>query len=202
LLEGETLLPEPQQARSRRTREAVLQAALRSFEARGYEAATVDEIARLAEIAVGGFYLHFRSKRQALLVLMDRLIGELATLGASQGVALGTRSARTAVEMLVRVALRVDMKYFGALRAWQEAILRDDELARLQTQIEAWTTARVIAMLGALAKAPNFRRDVDPATLARVLNALFWRLTEMRAGADEAVIRSTIGVVTHSVLSD
>lgn len=202
LLAAESLAPEPQQERSRRTRESLLQAALSSFQQRGYDATTVDEIARVARVAVGGFYLHFTSKRQALLVLMDRLIVELAALGLPEGVTFDAESARIAVVMLVRTALRLDMKYLGAYRAWQEAILRDDGLAKLHAEIDAWTTGRIVAMLEIIARAPNVRRDIDPKTLATILNALFWRLTEMRAGEEEIVLRGTIAVVTHAIFID
>jgi len=46
----------PQQARSRRTREQILEAAVTCFEKRGYEETTTAEIARRARIAVGTCY--------------------------------------------------------------------------------------------------------------------------------------------------
>src|SRR5437764_12820647 len=76
LLAGQHFPAPPQQERSRRKREALLQSALVLFAERGYEQTSIEDIAHQAGVAVGGFYQHFASKRQILLVLMDRLLQE------------------------------------------------------------------------------------------------------------------------------
>jgi AcrR family transcriptional regulator len=203
LLAGESLPAAPRQERSRKTRAALLRAALACFEANGYEAATIEEIARRAKVAVGAFYLHFRSKRQALLVLMDALLAELATVDIPVDVARAPGGgAKAVVVAVVRRALRVDMKYLGAYRAWHEAVLLDPELAALHAQIDAWTIRRVVGMLQIVANAPNARPQPDVLATARIFNALFWRLTEMRAGEEEAVVQATIAVLTHALFTD
>ena len=190
--------PPPRQERSRRNRDALLDATLATFAERGYEASTIEEIGRRAGVATGGFYLHFRSKRQALLVLMDRLLGELAALEPTPR----SSDAEAAVVTLVREALRVDIAYMGAYRAWREAVLGDAELAERHASIDAWTTARVAALLERVRAAPNARRDVEPAVLARILNALFWRLTELRATDEAAILQSVTALVVHAVFVD
>ena len=74
LLAGEDLPPEPQQKRSLENRVQLKIAALALFGEKGFERTSVEEIARRANLAVGGFYLHYRSKRQLLLALMDDLL--------------------------------------------------------------------------------------------------------------------------------
>ena len=51
--------------RRRATEARLLDAALATFVARGYDAATTGEMARTADVAAGTFYLHFRDKRAA-----------------------------------------------------------------------------------------------------------------------------------------
>lgn len=51
--------------RKERTRERLLDAALTVFLARGYDGATTTEMARVADLGAGTFYLHFRDKRAA-----------------------------------------------------------------------------------------------------------------------------------------
>jgi AcrR family transcriptional regulator len=64
LLDGEDLPPEPLQNRSREKRTRLKAAGLALFREKGYERTSIDEIARKAHLAVGGFYQHFGSKRQ------------------------------------------------------------------------------------------------------------------------------------------
>lgn len=52
-------------------RERIFAAALRIFSQRGFETATVEEIAREANVGKGTIYLHFRSKEELLHYLMD-----------------------------------------------------------------------------------------------------------------------------------
>ncbi|MEN8181618.1 MAG: TetR/AcrR family transcriptional regulator [Myxococcota bacterium] len=68
----------PQQARSRRTREKILQTALACFEEHGYDETTTAAIARRARIAVGTLYGYFADKRDILLEVLDRTQREVA----------------------------------------------------------------------------------------------------------------------------
>src|SRR5205823_12251985 len=132
-----------------------------------YEATSIESIAAAADMPVGAFYLHFRSKRQLLLSLMNDLLAGLSqvTLEGSGG------RPREVVRRILTDALARDLRYLGAYRAWQEATLSDPALARKQRAIHAWTSARVAALFRALQRLPGSRRGVDPAALALLLDA-------------------------------
>jgi AcrR family transcriptional regulator len=68
---------EPVQDRGRRTREQVLLAARRILVRRGYEAARVEEITRLARVGYGTFYKYFRNKQDVLEAVMDAVYRDL-----------------------------------------------------------------------------------------------------------------------------
>jgi len=69
--------------RSRRNRERdahrreILEAAERVFAAKGYETATVEEIAREAEFATGTLYNFFDGKEALFLAVADRILDDL-----------------------------------------------------------------------------------------------------------------------------
>ena len=68
----------PNEERTRRRRERILDAAFHVFSRTGYRDAAVDDIAREAETSKGGIYFHFPTKESILMELMgstaDRLI--------------------------------------------------------------------------------------------------------------------------------
>jgi AcrR family transcriptional regulator len=199
LLAGEDLPPEPKQERSRRARAALLNATLALFAERGFEATSVEEIASAAGVAVGGFYQHFRSKRQALLVLMDRLIGELSALE----VALPESAPpRAIVGAIVHAALYIDWAYLGAYRAWREVILHDAEVAAHNRALEAWTMSRLRMLAALLLSLPGARTDVDVEAFCWVSNQLFWRLTEAAAVDREGVERTVTAFFWHALFAD
>ena len=158
-------------------------------------------MAARAGVAVGGFYGHFRSKRQLLLVLMDRLVTELASLHLDlDGPAPGHE--RAAIARLVDAGMRVHRAYAVAYRAWREASLRDPELGALNDRLEAWSEARLAEMLRRVAEAPRARSDVDVETTAGLLNLLFWRLIDTPPDRFDATADAVTDLVYHAILRD
>src|ERR1700683_5078596 len=136
LLAGEDLPPASRHNRSLDKRARLKAAGLLLFGEKGYENTSIEGIARRAKLAVGGFYQHFRSKRQLLLALMDELLEKLSELDFRPE---AVTDVRAGIRQLLSRAFSHDLRYLGAYRAWQEASLSDPELARKQEQIHGWT---------------------------------------------------------------
>lgn len=199
LLSVEEMPSQPQQARSRRTRAALLGAALELFAQRGYELTSISEIAARAGAGAGTFYQHFRSKRQVLLVLMDNLLGELEALNLELG---ETGDPTTILRKALREGLMADRKYGGAYRAWREVVLSDRELSELDLQVEAWTAKRVEMALRSALNLPGARTDVDVEGTAQMLNLLFWRIAEAPQLDGERAIRVVTRLMMHTLFED
>lgn len=60
------------QQRSEETRARIIESAIKLFSARGYNAASVDDVCEEAGISKGAFYHHFESKQALFLALLDR----------------------------------------------------------------------------------------------------------------------------------
>jgi AcrR family transcriptional regulator len=72
-----------------RTRREILEAAMTLFETQGFEAVTVEQICRAADVARGTFFLHFPAKSALLLEWNRQLAGELrARLAEPRGSAV------------------------------------------------------------------------------------------------------------------
>lgn len=86
--------------KSARTRARLMDAAADVFAREGFEAASVNEIARAAEVANGTFYVHFKDKDEIVGAVAFRIAGDVARRldeamidveDAVERVALGTR---------------------------------------------------------------------------------------------------------------
>jgi AcrR family transcriptional regulator len=196
LLAGEDLPADPRQKRSLKKRAQLKAAGLAVFAEKGFEGASIDDIARRAKLAVGGFYQHFRSKRQLLLVLMDELLERLSRLDLRLQAMSDPRKGLR--ELLAR-AFSHDLHYLGAYRAWQEAALSDPDLAGKQTQIHAWTTARVIAVFKFLQQLPGARSRVDVAGLATAMATFFWSLLAQAPHLAKKRLNRQIDSATHLI---
>lgn len=196
LLAGEDLLPEPMQSRSSEKRTRLNRAALALFAEKGYEGAFVDEIAIRAGLAVGGFYQHYRSKKQLLLSLMDELLERLSRLDLRPK---GGSDTRAGLRAFLLRAISTDLQYLGAYRAWQEATVSDPDLARKQKAIRTWSTARVSVAFSLLQQLPGARPHVDIQGLAQVMDSIFWNLLAQATTLREAQLNPWIDAATHLI---
>jgi AcrR family transcriptional regulator len=196
LLKGEDLLPEPTQFRSRQKRTRIKAAGLALFGQKGYDRTSVDEIAAKAKLATGGFYQHFRSKRQLLLVLMDELLESLSRLDLRPK---GPSNIREGLRGFLTRALSADLQYLGAYRAWREAAITDAILARKEAEIRAWTTARVYQAFTLLQQLPGARRGVDLQALAQVMDGFFWNLLAQAVTLAKVDLEDWIDSAAHLI---
>jgi len=70
--------------KSEETRSRILEAALTVFRERGFESATMREIASVAEVAVGAAYYYFESKEAIVMAFYERSQAEMAPLVEAQ----------------------------------------------------------------------------------------------------------------------
>jgi TetR/AcrR family fatty acid metabolism transcriptional regulator len=101
----------------RRTRERILDAAIRVFSRKGYHDTRVDEIVDESQTSKGAVYFHFPSKEQIFLALVDEFAGllEKKLLETIQSEADGVRG--------VDAALRVGLDTFAKYRSLAKIFL-------------------------------------------------------------------------------
>jgi AcrR family transcriptional regulator len=196
LLREEKIPQAPQQKRSVEKRARLVEAGLALFGEKGYEGTSIEEVSRRAKLAVGTFYQHFWSKRQLLLVLMDELLEKLSRLDLRS---TGNADVREGLRALLSRAFSHDLRYLGAYRAWQEAVLSDPGLARKQRDIHEWTTGRAAGLFEALHRLPGAREDVDISGLARAMDSFFWSLLGQALQLPKARLNQSIDAATHLI---
>jgi AcrR family transcriptional regulator len=104
-----------EQERAIRTRHAILMAAAKVFEDRGYEAATISEILASSGVTKGALYFHFRSKddlAQAVLGLQNELPPAPARESKVQELVdtVLLHTYRMETNLLVRAGVRLSME--------------------------------------------------------------------------------------------
>lgn len=129
-------------AQGKKTMQKLLQAGVTVFEERGYHAARVDDIVKVARTSHGTFYLYFSNKEDLLRVLvldaldeMAALTDELPPVGPD---ADGRRVLRDWLERYIDVYDRNG----AVLRSLVEAAMETREFRRLgESQLGAFTAA-------------------------------------------------------------
>jgi AcrR family transcriptional regulator len=103
-------------AKSEETRRRILSAALDVFRERGFEAATMREIASAAGMAVGAAYYYFDSKTALVMAFYEQAQDEMAP-----GLAEAMDRSRT-LEQRLRAIIGQKMTYFAPYRALVSAL--------------------------------------------------------------------------------
>jgi AcrR family transcriptional regulator len=159
------------QERKSRTREQLLDAAAAVFARRGFEAATLDEVAAAAGYTKGAVYSNFASKTDLLIGLIERRIEvasayqERRLAGASQDDAAGGLDVGAAQPGLDQQWLVLAVEFWlHAMRDPQARVLMAGQYERART-----VAAQLIA--GAYDKAGR-RPPLSPRDLAIVVEAL------------------------------
>lgn len=148
---------------------SLLEIAVGEFNARGYDATSMEDLSRAAGITKSSFYHHFSGKeallRAALERAIDGLFGILAEPGALEGAPV--QRLRHIVRRQVAV-LVADLPYVTLL-------LR----VRGNTETERWALdqrrafdARVAVIVREAVEQGELRAEVDPALAARLLSGL------------------------------
>lgn len=167
-------MPRVSPAHLERRREAILSAALEVFITKGYQAATVNDIAQQAGLSVGAIYRYFPTKADLMLALVRERLGRAPSLFARL-----TARVDDPWERLVRcvelftIALRVRHPGTGRLllvtmaEAVQDGAVRQGLHSRFTGLVEY--IAGIIAEGVARGR---FRPDIDPRTVAALLLAM------------------------------
>ena len=178
--EGRRSVRVPQQARSRRTREAVLEAAIHCFEEQGYDETTTALIARRAGIAVGTLYGYFRDKEEILLELLDTTVADVADLVIERLAPEHWEGAdpRDTARALIDTIFHSQHVRPGLQRIMWERYFKDEEFRRPFEAIRSRIREAILHFADALAER-GLLREMDRESASYViLNAVQWNATQ------------------------
>jgi AcrR family transcriptional regulator len=157
-------------ARGRRTLQRLLDAGVTVFARRGYHAARVDDIVKVARTSHGTFYLYFSNKEDLFRTLAENVAGEMRELAESMPTMTAGDDGYDALRVWLERFADVYEHYGPVIRAWTEAEIGGSEFGRMGTDVLAEFTR---VLVGRISKACP--PDVDPAVTAIALVAMIER---------------------------
>jgi AcrR family transcriptional regulator len=173
----------------------LLDAAMVVFARRGYHAARVDDIVKVARTSHGTFYLYFSNKED----LLRALVAEAGEVVAALDNALGPVSADAGgwheLRQWMERFSEAWQRYAPVLRAWTDLVMSDTELtaqAHAAASGVASTLARRIDQAG-----PH--PGIDPNAAAEAVVAMVDRFHYLRQFAGEPVDAAALDTLTTMV---
>jgi AcrR family transcriptional regulator len=186
-------------ARGQRTLRKLLDAGTEVFATRGYHAARVDDIVKLARTSHGTFYLYFSNKED----LFGALTAEVATAMHELAEALPALEPGPAGVVSLRdwvsgVSALYD-RYGPVIVAWTEAEIGDSSFGRQGDDLIADLAGALVTRIRAVGPS-----GIDPAVAALALVAMIERLHyyamthQVRIERDAMI--DTLAAVTHAAI--
>jgi AcrR family transcriptional regulator len=113
------------------TRAKLLDAALPALGEKGFHAARVDDVVRVAGVSHGTFYLYFANKEELFRALAERCADEAADLAAALPPISDDEEGRAVLRAWLADYLDFYRRHGVVIRAWAENQVVDRSLARL-----------------------------------------------------------------------
>ncbi len=169
------------------------------FADRGYHAARVDDIVKLAKTSHGTFYLYFTNKEELFRALTEQVAVQLAGL-TEQLPAL--TSGPEGLASLTAWMAEFHRIYVGAgpvLYAWTEAEIVDNDVGKLAATVWSSFTSALVERIAA-----THQTALDPAVAALALVAMIERANYYvlagQVGVDGDGMVRTLARVTQSAI--
>jgi AcrR family transcriptional regulator len=184
-------------AQGKKTMRKLLDAAMIVFERRGYHAARVDDIVKVAKTSHGTFYLYFANKEDLFRTLTADVAEEMTALSESLAPIRPTDDGyRDLREWLGRFA-SIYEHYGAVIRAWTEAETDGTEFGRIGTDVLASFTRTLIDRV----RESKGATGVDPQLAALVMVAMIERsnyyMLSRRLDIDRDEMLDTAATMLH-----
>jgi AcrR family transcriptional regulator len=119
----------------RKTLRKLLDAAITVFERRGYHAARVDDIVKVAKTSHGTFYLYFANKEDLFRALLADVTDEMTALSQSLGPVGPGKAGYDELRAWLSRFFDLYQRYHPVIRAWTESEVGDPSLSRLGVNV-------------------------------------------------------------------
>jgi AcrR family transcriptional regulator len=168
------------------------------FEQRGYHAARVDDVVKMAKTSHGTFYLYFSNKEDLFKALAEDAMAEMASLADEIEPIAPDAEGRAAVRVWVERFSDVYSRHSTVIRAWTEGEIVDNDLGR-QGQKLLGRLAQALAKRIAEADAGS-GADADIAALAclSMLERFTYLVQSRQITFERDAMLDTLAAVTHA----
>jgi AcrR family transcriptional regulator len=183
-------------AQGRKTMRKLLDAGMTVFERRGYHAARVDDIVKVAKTSHGTFYLYFANKEDLFHALAADVADSMRELATELGPVTPDEDGYAEVRDWLAKFTDLYFSYGAVIRVWTEAEVVENDLGAIGLEtLRAFTEniARRVA---------DANPDVDPAIAALALLAMIERFNYLvlarQVSFDREAMLDTIATVVHA----
>lgn len=178
--------------------DAILDSVKATFAAKGFDGASMQDLAQGAGMSAGNFYRYFRSKSALVEAMIER---EIDCVRRRFAEVLDARDPRAAFWALVRERLAPDNLHGRLWAEIEAAAARRPEFATLIARMEGEVARNLMAVFARIAGVPEAEAEARYAAHAKLLLLLVQGVS-MRCGAresDPALAALVLRLIDHTL---
>jgi AcrR family transcriptional regulator len=175
----------------------LLDAGLLVLTERGYHAARVDDIVRVANMSHGTFYLYFANKEDLVRALAGECAEEMTALAAGLGPITPDAAGQQELARWLAQFLVTYRRYGAVIRAWMEDQLVDRQLVRLGLKAFEAITTNLRARLDEADPAHLHDPQAATAAMLAMIERLAYFTSSRDLGFDDDAIVATLAAMLH-----
>jgi AcrR family transcriptional regulator len=186
-------------ARGQRTLRKLLDAGIQVFATRGYHAARVDDVVKLARTSHGTFYLYFANKEDLFAALTSEVGTSMHELAdALPQITPGAEGVAALREWVASLAELYD-RYGPVIVAWTEAEIGDSSFGRMGDDLISGMAGAFARRIRAIAP-PAIDAQVAALALVAMIERLLYYATTRQVHIDREAMIDVLASVTHAAL--
>jgi len=184
-------------AQGKKTMRKLLDAAMTVLEKRGYHAARVDDIVKVARTSHGTFYLYFANKEDLFRALLTDVAEEVAALADTLG-PIGPDEAgyRELREWLGRFS-DLYVHYGPVIRAWTEAEMEGDDVGRMGEKVLTTVATTLVSRISESSDTENFDPQVAALGTVAMIERVHYYLLSRQIDVPRDDLLDTLATVLH-----
>jgi AcrR family transcriptional regulator len=186
-------------ARGRRTMRKLLDAGVEIFAQRGFHAARVDDIVKLAKTSHGTFYLYFSNKEELFRALAQEVADETISLADSLPPVDPGPEGRAELRAWLARFVEVYEHYGPVIRAWTEAEIGNSEFGRLGTDVLT-EFSRVLTGRIRQSSSPDVNPQIAALAVVAMIERFNYYVLSRQVNVSRDEMLDTLATVTHAGL--
>jgi AcrR family transcriptional regulator len=184
-------------AQGKKTMRKLLDAAMTVLEKRGYHAARVDDIVKVARTSHGTFYLYFAHKEDLFRALLTDVAEEVTALADTLG-PIGPDEAgyRELRGWLGRFS-EMYVHYGPVIRAWTEAEVEGDDVGRMGEEVLTTVATALVSRISEANESADFDPQVAALGTVAMMERVHYYLLSRQIDMPRDDLLDTLATVLH-----
>jgi len=184
-------------SQGRETLRKLLEAGMVVFDRRGYHAARVDDIVKVAKTSHGTFYLYFANKEDLFWALLSDVSEEMTALSGSLGPIVPGRKGYEELRSWLDKFVDLYIRYAPVIRAWTEAEADASETGAFGAGVLARFARRLSDRIAEADSGPGLDPDVAAVAMVAMIERLSYYVLTRSVEIDRDQLLDTLTAILH-----